>query len=354
MAATPQMLPAAQAAQSPELRDELPSKVGLRPQWQIDLKKSIRDIQTLCHILKISEDGDIPKEVFNFPCLVTESFLQRMRIGDANDPLLRQVLPVRDEATIAGDFVSDPVGDLAARSVDGMLHKYHGRALLILSGSCAIHCRYCFRREYPYSEDPKDLADWQPAFQAIMSDDSIKEVILSGGDPLMMTDQRLGRFLKRLSEIPHLQRIRIHSRLPVVLPSRVTDELIAILKSTRLQPIFVIHANHPAELVADCAAKIRILVQSGIPTLNQAVLLNGINDDIETLVGLCETCINNGVIPYYLHQLDRVAGAAHFEVDETKGLELIQQLRERLPGYAIPKFVREIPGEPSKTVLPQL
>ncbi|MBT5020761.1 MAG: EF-P beta-lysylation protein EpmB, partial [Planctomicrobium sp.] len=321
---------------------------------QRDLKNSIRDIGELCRRLQLPTklaEFEVGKK---FPCLVPESFLQRMTTGDINDPLLQQVLPVAEEHKQQDGFVSDPVGDLNARKSNGMLKKYHGRALLVLNGTCAIHCRYCFRREYPYAEDPKNLMDWEPTFQAIQSDPTITEVILSGGDPLMMSDDRLRKFFNRIEQIPHVQRIRIHSRLPVVLPSRVTKELLTLLKSTRLQPIFVIHANHPAELVEDCEDALHLLVKSGIPTLNQAVLLKGVNDDAETLIELSEGCVNLGVMPYYLHQLDRVSGAGHFEVPEEKGHDLIRVMRERLPGYAVPTFVQEIPGESSKTVLPRL
>lgn len=354
MVATPQMLPNTDLPQNTEATNQSESVDPLPNQWQHDLKNSIRDIDELCHRLQLPAKLAEFEAVANFPCLVTESFLLRMTPGDVDDPLLRQILPVVAEYLEQEGFVSDPVGDLKARKTNGMLQKYHGRALLVLNGTCAIHCRYCFRREYPYAEEPKSFEEWEPTFQTIQNDSSITEVILSGGDPLMMSDDRLRKFFNRIEQIPHVQRIRIHSRLPVVLPSRVTKELLALLNSTRLQPVFVVHANHPAEIVNDCADALRMLVNAGVPTLNQAVLLREVNDDVETLIEFSERCVNLGVMPYYLHQLDRVSGAAHFEVPEEKGHELIRLMRERLPGYAVPTFVQEIPGEPSKTVLPRL
>jgi EF-P beta-lysylation protein EpmB len=231
------------------------------------------------------------------------------------------------------------------------LHKYAGRALLIAAGSCAVHCRYCFRREYPYGDEPRRLDDWEAALSVIAADDSLHEIILSGGDPLMLTDARLGAIVERLAGVPHLRRLRIHSRLPIVLPDRITDGLLTLLRGTRLTPIMVVHANHPAEIAGDCRDALALCVQSGMTTLNQAVLLRGVNDDADELAVLCERLIDVGVLPYYLHQLDRVRGAAHFEVDERVGRALIEALRERLPGYAVPRYVREEAGEECKRVI---
>jgi EF-P beta-lysylation protein EpmB len=285
----------------------------------------------------------------SFPLLVPRSYLARMIPGDPHDPLLRQVLPVADEQTVVAGFVNDAVDDDAARKAPGLLQKYQGRVLLIAAGSCAINCRYCFRRHYPYGEEPKRLDDWAPALAAIEQDTSICEVILSGGDPLMLPDERLSQLVGRLDAIEHLTRLRIHSRLPIVLPDRVNPEMLDTLRSSRLQPVMVVHANHPNEIAGDCAEALRTLVRSGIPTLNQAVLLRGVNDSVDTLAALCERLVDLGVMPYYLHLLDRVAGTAHFEVSESAGRLLIEELRERLPGYAVPQLVREVAGEPSKT-----
>ena len=286
-----------------------------------------------------------------FPLFVTESFLGRMRPGDPRDPLLLQVLPLGAESESRPGFTADPLEEASAHQAPGLLQKYAGRALMIATGACAIHCRYCFRRSFPYGEEPRRLADWEPAFERLRSDCSIHEVILSGGDPLMLADARLLEIAERLDQIEHLDRLRIHTRLPIVLPSRVTERVLALLRSTRMTPIVVVHANHPAEIVGDCRHALRLLVTSGLTVLNQTVLLAGINDGAETLAELSQRLINLGVIPYYLHQLDRVAGTAHFEVPESRGLQLIEELRTRLSGYAVPQYVREVPGAPHKVPL---
>lgn len=349
MPATPQMLPE-QRDISPTAEEKSASEhLAVQVPWQKDLRSSIRNLDELCHRLNLNSDELPNLRTSDFPLLVTDSFLARMEQSNPQDPLLRQILPLAEELHQVEGFVSDPVGDLRSRQGPGMIHKYQGRVLLMVAGSCAIHCRYCFRREYPYAGEPKSLQQWEQTFQQIETDSTISEVILSGGDPLMMSDDRLSVFLQRLEIIRHLQRIRIHSRLPVVLPGRVTDSLISLLQNSRLQPVMVIHANHPQELTADCAQAVQRLVKSGIPTLNQAVLLKGVNDDLETLKTLCERSINLGVMPYYLHQLDRVNGTAHFEVSVEKGLQLIEQLRQVLPGYAVPRYVQEVAGESAKS-----
>jgi len=276
--------------------------------------------------------------------LVPRSFANRMKIGDPKDPLLKQVLPLRDELIEQPEFGSDPVGDAESRSAPGMLQKYQGRALLIASPACAIHCRYCFRRNYPYDVEPRRLDEWKPALDELASDESISEVILSGGDPLLISNTRLHWFFEELSAIPHLRRIRIHSRLPIVLPDRIDADFLGILTATRLTSIMVVHANHPNEIADDCAVALRNLVRSGITTLNQAVLLRTINDDADCLTELSLRLVNLGVIPYYLHLLDRALGTGHFETDATIGTALVEQLRVRLPGYAVPRLVREVAG----------
>jgi EF-P beta-lysylation protein EpmB len=259
-------------------------------------------------------------------------------------------LPTQLPPVIDGGLM-DPVGDAAAQRLPGLLQKYTGRVLLITTGACAVHCRYCFRRHYPYETAPKSLAAWQPALDEIAGDESIREVILSGGDPLTLRDSLLASLAERLAEIPHLRRLRVHTRLPLMIPERVNDELLDWLRGTRLAPVMVIHANHASELSGDAADAVQRLVAAGIPTLNQAVLLRGINDDVETLAELSERLLDLGALPYYLHQLDRVAGALHFEVPIARGLELVAALRARLPGYAVPRYVQERAGEPSKTIL---
>lgn len=274
-----------------------------------------------------------------------------MRHGDPHDPLLRQVLPLDIEMEPAPGFTSDPVGDDAAKLQPGLLQKYRGRALLITTGACAVHCRYCFRRHFPYSESPRSLTAWQGVLEQIAADSTIDEVILSGGDPLTLVDTHLAELARRMAEIPHVRRLRIHTRLPIIIPQRVTDELLAWLRGTRLSPIMVVHANHGQELDDDVLEALARLVDSGVPVLNQAVLLRGVNDSVDALAELCTKLVNARVMPYYLHQLDRVAGAAHFEVPIERGRELLEQLRGRLPGYAVPRYVIEQPGEVSKTLI---
>lgn len=319
--------------------------------WQRQMAAAVRDPAELLGLLKLPASLLETARQANrlFPLLVPQSYIARMESGNPRDPLLLQVLPLGQEFDLVPQFTTDAVGDADAKRAPGLLHKYQGRALLITTGACAIHCRYCFRRHYPYSDDPKRLSDWEPAFEVLRNDRSIHEVILSGGDPLMLTDQRLQMLIEQVAEIPHLQRLRIHTRLPIVLPDRITPELVNLLTVSRLTPIIVVHANHPQELDASCLAALRTLVRAGCTVLNQAVLLAGINDQLEALVELSERLVDVGVIPYYLHQLDRVTGTAHFEVPEVRGRDLVHQMRSRLPGYAVPEYVREIAGEPNKT-----
>ncbi|MCA9164336.1 MAG: EF-P beta-lysylation protein EpmB [Planctomycetales bacterium] len=321
--------------------------------WREAMKSAIRDARTLCEELRlptgVAESAGRAAE--GFPIFVPQPFLARMQPGDIRDPLLRQVLPLDEELRPQPGFSADPVGDGEATHGPGLLRKYTGRALLITTGACAIHCRYCFRRHFPYEEAPKSLAAWHDALEAIAADGSIHEVLLSGGDPLTLVDETLEALVERLAAIPHLRRLRVHSRLPVVIPRRVDDRMLAWFTGTRLTPVMVIHANHPNELDAEVAESVGRLIAAGVPVLNQAVLLRGVNDRVETLAELSERLLDIRVTPYYLHQLDRVAGAAHFEVPVAEGQRLIEQLRSRLPGYAVPRYVQEIAGDSHKRVL---
>lgn len=319
--------------------------------WSTSLSEAIRCPDALIDRLGLPDELREPahKAAQLFPLIVTRSFLSRMESGNPGDPLLKQVLPLGAELTPVTGFVADAVDDSSARKAPGLLHKYNGRALLIATGTCAINCRYCFRRSYPYGTEPRRLNDWQPAFDYLAKETSVTEVILSGGDPLMLTDKRLEDLIDRLETIPHIERLRIHSRLPIVLPNRITKRLIDRLLQSRLAPIMVVHANHPNEIVNDCEDALRTLVRSGIPTLNQAVLLNGINDSADVLTELSRRLINVGVMPYYLNQLDRVSGAAHFEVADETAQRIVAEMRTRLPGYGVPQLTREIPGADSKT-----
>lgn len=321
--------------------------------WQHALKDAIRDPRELCRLLRLPAEFEAAalRAARLFPLFAPRGFVARMRPGDPRDPLLRQVLPVADEEAEVPGFTTDPLGECGVQRAPGLLEKYAGRVLMVTTGACAVHCRYCFRRHFPYQETPRSLAGWQPALDQIAADPSIREVLLSGGDPLTLVDDLLSQLASRFAEILHLARIRIHTRLPIVVPQRVNDELLAWLTGTRLKPIVVVHANHPAEIDSGVAASLERLIQHGVPVLNQSVLLRGINDEASVLIELSERLIDLGVMPYYLHQLDRVAGAAHFNVPEETGHAIIKQMRSRLPGYAVPRFVREVEGAANKIVL---
>jgi EF-P beta-lysylation protein EpmB len=310
------------------------------------VRTAIRDGGELCRRLELPADYQeaAVRASRQFPVFAPRGFVAKMRRGDPQDPLLRQVLPLHEEGREAAGFTTDPVADLSSRESPGLLQKYSGRALMITTGACAIHCRYCFRRHFPYQEAPQGIEQWRAALEQLSADPTIDEIILSGGDPLMLVDQQLRRLVEQLALIPHLRRLRVHTRLPVVIPERVTDELVALLRENRLAPFVVIHANHPRELDESVNAALSLFADAGIPLLNQAVLLRGVNDQAATLVALCRRLLDARVLPYYLHQLDRVAGAAHFAVPVEQGREIMRQLRISLPGYAIPRYVQEVVG----------
>lgn len=321
--------------------------------WQTEIRQAVRTADELCRRLQLPPELAVAASsgAGEFPIFVPPSFLRRMRIGDPSDPLLRQVLPVWAESQVVEGFSADPVDDAAARLHSGVLQKYTGRALLITTGACAIHCRYCFRRHYPYEEAPHSEAAWDQALSNIATDETIREVILSGGDPLMLVDERLASLVQKIAAIPHVVRLRIHTRLPIMVPARVSAAMIRWLTAAALTPIVVIHANHAQELDSEVELALSRLQQAGVMLLNQAVLLRSVNDTVQAQVELSERLVAMGVTPYYLHQLDRVAGAAHFEVPVDEGKQLIAELRARLPGYAIPRYVQEVAGEPNKVVL---
>lgn len=322
----------------------------MSPAWQAELAASYIDPLDLLAFLEL-DPADIPgfrEASRRFPFRVPRGYAARMAKRDPDDPLLRQVLPLGDELLDPPGFLADPVGDLAAVSAPGVLHKYRGRVLLIATGACAIHCRYCFRREFPYESNLLGKSREQAALDHIAADASVREVILSGGDPLVLGDERLARLVEAIAAIPHVERLRVHTRLPIVLPGRITPGLVRCLAATRLRSVVVVHANHPREFDASVREALDRLRQAGIMLLNQAVLLRGINDTADTLVGLGETLFAHGVLPYYLHLLDKARGTAHFEVAEDRALALLREARERLPGYLVPKLVREVAGEAFK------
>jgi EF-P beta-lysylation protein EpmB len=318
--------------------------------WQRELADAIRDPAELCRLLGLDAEVAAAAQTAtgDFPLLVPRGFAARMRPGDPRDPLLLQVLPTAAERLPAAGFSADPLDEAATLAAPGLLRKYPGRGLLLVAGGCAVNCRYCFRREFPYAESGVSLSGLAAALDAIAADGSLAEVILSGGDPLLLDDPRLADLVQRLEAIPHLRRLRIHSRLPVVLPSRVTDGLIATLQATRLTPVVVIHANHAQELDATVEFAVRRLAAARALMLNQAVLLAAVNDSLDAQRALAERLVEIGVVPYYLHLLDRVAGAAHFEAAEARATALHRGLRESLPGYAVPRLVRARPGARAK------
>lgn len=321
--------------------------------WQESLKRAIRTPKELLKELQL-EEAQVTfshKGLDDFPLFVTREFVSRMKRGDSQDPLFLQVWPQGAESQVVPGDLKDAVGELGSQAIPGLLHKYQGRVLLIASGACAIHCRYCFRRHFPYDQSPKDLAQWDKAFQHIAADPTIEEVILSGGDPLSLVDTKLQQLIRKIEQIPHVKRLRIHSRLPVVIPSRITTELLEMLRGSRLAVWFVLHINHVNEIddeLGDSIAKLRL---AGVSLLNQAVLLRGINDSVPALESLFTKLIDLQVMPYYLHQLDRVEGASHWEVDRERGRAMIRELRARLPGYGVPLYVKEEAAEPHKTPL---
>ena len=321
--------------------------------WQRLLADAIDDPAVLLRALHLP-DSLLPaarRAAALFPLRVPAPYVQRIQPGDAADPLLRQVLPLDLECETRPGYSADPLAESTAQPVPGLLKKYHGRALLIATGACAVHCRYCFRRHFPYADAHAGGSRLEPALAAIAADASIGEVILSGGDPLSLSDARLSDLAARLAAIDHVHTLRIHSRLPVVLPQRVDAGLLHWLARLPLRTVLVLHGNHPAEIDAEVGDALAALAHAGVTLLNQSVLLRGVNDDAGTLAALSERLHRTGVLPYYLHLLDRVQGAAHFDLPEARGVALIEALRRRLPGYLVPRLVREMPGADGKTVI---
>lgn len=333
--------------------------------WHDSMRRAIRSAAALREYLGLdplaaphgekSRGTDGPQRVkendYDFPVFVPREFAARMRRGDPADPLLLQVMPSQEEGAEVAGFSDDPVGDVQANAAPGVLHKYAARALMITTGACGVHCRYCFRRAFPYHEAGSRGQAYEPSLDYLQQRDDIEEVILSGGDPLTMNDGALDVLLTKIEAIEHVRRLRIHSRMPIVIPSRVNGPLVERLLRSRLTVWMVVHSNHAAEIDGDTSAALQRMVNVGIPVLNQSVLLRGVNDSVAELEALSRALIDCRVMPYYLHQLDRVAGAAHFEVSQQRGRELIGQLESRLPGFAVPRYVSEIAGEKSKTRL---
>lgn len=328
-----------------------PAPTGQR--WQQLWREAVRDPRELLRLLQLDAAalGVSDEAAAQFPLRVPRGFIARMRPGDANDPLLRQVLPIGEEMRPMPGFSLDAVGDAAAKAGDGVIRKYRGRALLVATGSCAVNCRYCFRRHFPYGDETAAAGGWREAVELIRADAGIDEVILSGGDPWSLATAKLAELTAALATVPHLKRLRIHTRLPVVLPERVDDALLEWLAGLPWPVTVVLHANHANEFDAAVDAALARLRRAGVTLLNQAVLLRGVNDDVDTLAALSERGYRAGVLPYYLHQLDRVQGAAHFEVSDERARELHRALAARLSGYLVPRLVREVAGDPGKRPL---
>ncbi|MDF1677915.1 MAG: EF-P beta-lysylation protein EpmB [Legionellaceae bacterium] len=319
--------------------------------WQVALNEGFASAASLLEFLGLSADAAHIDAERQFKTRVPRSFAACMVPGDKNDPLLRQVLAVEDELLLEQDFVKDPLNEAAYNPVAGLIHKYHGRVLLTVTGACAVHCRYCFRRHFPYDDNNPGRLGWERVFRYIADDASIHEVILSGGDPLLAPDTTLAFLLNALDAIPHVKTLRIHTRLPVVLPERVDTGLCEVLSQSRLQKVVVLHANHPNELSAQVAYACGMLRDIKCSLLNQSVFLRGVNDNAHTLIALSRRLWACGVLPYYLHLLDKVQGAVHFEVSSEAAIAALDTMRATLQGYLVPRLTREVPGQKHKQVI---
>jgi len=318
-------------------------------EWKRELAAAISSREELCALLQLDQDPLPGEAQAAFRLRVPRAYVAKMQPGDRHDPLLLQVLPLAEENVHSG--LLDPVADLNAMTTAGLLHKYHGRVLLITTGACAIHCRYCFRRNFPYSDASLSTAHWQNALDYIRAHSEIKEVILSGGDPLVLDDHKLDALQKELSKIHHVQWLRIHTRLPVVLPSRINSQLIDWIQGSRFRITMVIHANHGNEIGVQEQKALAALRHAGVTLLNQSVLLRGINDSAQTLIELSHKLHDSGVMPYYLHLLDKTRGAMHFDVPQSEAISIMNEMRASLPGFLVPRLVREQAGENSKTAI---
>ena len=320
--------------------------------WQHSLRNGIASVQELLDAVQVDPgriDAMQPSRK-EFPLRVPLSYAARMRKGDPADPLLLQVLPLHAERTDVAGFEPDPLRETGVAS-RGVLKKYRGRALLVTTPACPVHCRYCFRRHFPYADQVAAKDRWEPALRALRGMTDVTEVILSGGDPLSLANPRLGELLRLIEGLEHVDTVRIHTRFPIVLPERVDPGLLKLLADTPLNTVMVTHCNHSNEIDRSVHAALDAVAETGTHLLNQSVLLKGINDSADRLESLSRALFNCGVLPYYLHLLDPVSGAAHFDVPASRGMELIEELRRRLPGYLVPRLVREQPGEPSKTAI---
>lgn len=322
--------------------------------WQSQLSNLITDPQELLELLQLSPEQLLSGAILaseQFKLRVPRAFVGKMTVGDPLDPLLLQVLPHHLELEDHPGFVTDPLDEESANHIPGVLHKYQSRFLLTLTGACAVHCRYCFRRHFPYQENLPKNEDWLNIQGYLQFQPQINEVILSGGDPLTLSNRKLAQWIQRLESIPHLKILRIHSRVPIVIPNRLDEELTSLLENSRLRIILVVHSNHAAELDDETCLQLSALSKRDILVLNQAVLLKGVNDSANSLVALSHRLFEARVMPYYLHVLDKVKGAHHFDLDQMRIDHIYKDVLASLPGYLVPKLVREIAGEQNKTPL---
>lgn len=321
--------------------------------WQKVTSNTVNDVSTLASLLQLREaDLKHIDDENQFKLRVPLPFVSRMRVGDFNDPLLRQVLPLKQEQHNPTGFSVDPLDEQQYNVRPGLVHKYAGRVLLTATVSCPINCRYCFRRHFPYDQNRLTPGNWESALEYIRNDKQITEVILSGGEPLLLNDRTLCALLSEIEDIEHIKYIRIHSRYPIVIPQRLTPALCNRLIQSRCKVALVLHCNHPNEIDTHVEKHLRALVNSRVSLFNQSVLLKDINDNLDTLSELCEIMYSVGIVPYYLHATDRVQGTTHFQVDDKKAQQLASELANRLPGYLVPTLVREVSGKRAKTRLP--
>ena len=324
-----------------------------REDWLSQLADVVTEPDELLQLLNINADAQLlaGRDARRlFALRVPRAFIARMEKGNPDDPLLRQVLTSQEEFIAAPGFSTDPLEEQNS-VVPGLLHKYRNRALLLVKGGCAVNCRYCFRRHFPYADNQGNKRNWQAALDYIAAHPELDEIIFSGGDPLMAKDRELDWLISALESIAHIKRLRIHSRLPIVIPARITDELVARFERSSLQVLLVNHINHAREIDDAFRHGMARLRKAGVTLLNQSVLLRGVNDSAQTLADLSNALFDAGVMPYYLHVLDKVQGAAHFMVSDDEARAIMRELLTLVSGYMVPKLAREIGGEPSKTPL---
>jgi EF-P beta-lysylation protein EpmB len=330
-----------------------PQPISITPDWKLELSQSVTTIDELLGSLNLNaaQLSTSQQAIADFALRVPRPFISRMQANNPSDPLLLQVLPVKAELSSAAGYSDDPLDEVSHNPIAGIVHKYANRLLLVVSPACAINCRYCFRRHFPYQENRQNKEQWQNALDYIRSATEINEVIYSGGDPLAANDHFLAWLTEQIADIKHIKRLRIHTRLPVVIPSRIDQSFLSWATATRLKPIVVLHINHANEIDNEVIQSIKRLQACGIKVLNQSVLLRGINDSADCLAELSEKLFDCDVMPYYLHLFDPVAGASHFDIEERRAKKIYADLQAILPGFLVPKLVREIPNKPSKTTI---